>query len=106
MALITDFAIFANIQYGGYTAQSTNSYGTSDLAGLFLGLVKIPFTENAEFDSTVPVTTGYNTYYKMQGWNPITQSYEDWHSMGTPLLDPPSGHVLENIGIIGSWIDR
>lgn len=106
MALITEFAIFASINYVNYTGQSTNSYGTEDLYSLSSGLVVIPFTRDAEFDTTVPVTTGYNTYYKMQGWNPATQRYEDWHSMGTPLISPPSGHVLENIGIIGTWVDR
>lgn len=107
MALILDQSTLFNfIQYAGYTAQSTSSFGTEDLSGLLNGLVNIPFTKNTEFDTTVPVTTGYNTYYKMQGWNPISKKYEDWHSMGTPLLEPPSGNALENIGIIGTWTDR
>lgn len=107
MALVLDRSnIFNFIQFAGYTAQSTNSFGTADLEGLLTGLVSIPFTKDTELSTTVPVTTGFNIYYKMQGFNPITQEYEDWHSMDTPLLNPPSGHALENIGIVGSWIDR
>jgi len=107
MALITDQLSLLNFVYtGNYTGQSTNSLGTADLTTTLVNLIKIPFTQDTEVNTTVNVTTGYNVYYKMQGYNPITQKYEDWHSMDAPLMDPPSGHTLENISIVGTWIDR
>lgn len=89
----------------GYSGIYAGSQGASDSSSSIVG-TNISFINSVALDTTVNVTTGYNTYYKMQGFNPITQQYEDWHSMNAPLLDPPSGNALENIGIIGSWIDR
>lgn len=107
MAVILDRStIFNFIQSANFTSQSTSSFGSIDMSDILVTSVQLPTTIDVELNTTVPITTGFNTYYKMQGWNPISQKYEDWHSMGTPLLNPPSGNALENIGIIGSWIDR
>lgn len=89
----------------GYSGIYAGSQGSSDASVAITG-EGISFINSVPLDGTSNISTGYNTYYKMQGFNPITQQYEDWHSMDVPLLDPPSGNALENIGIIGSWIDR
>lgn len=107
MAIVLDRStIFNYIHTAGYTSQSTGSFGSVDVTNVLISTFQIPTTVDVEFNTTVPITPGFNTYYKMQGWNPILQVYEDWHSMGTPLLLPPSGNALENIGIIGTWTDR
>jgi len=104
MALITEQNILNLVYAAGYTGQSTGSLGSQDLtSSIGSGQTSVL---GGLFNSNANITTGFNTYYKMQGWNPFTQIYEDWHSMGTPLLDPPSGNALENIGIIGTWKDR
>lgn len=89
----------------GYSGIYAGSQGASDSSGELVG-TNISFINSVPLDSTVNVSPGYNTYYKMQGFNPATQEYEDWHSMDFPLLDPPSGHTLENISIVLTWIDR
>jgi hypothetical protein len=105
MAIAQDQStVFSFIHFASYTGQSSGSFGSNDLTSALLN--QIPTTKDGELNSTVNITFGFNTYYKMQGWNPITQRYEDWHSMGTPQLIPPSGHTLQNIGIIGTWTDR
>lgn len=57
-------------------------------------------------NTTVNLTSGFNTYFKMQGFNAATGNYEVWHSMGAPRLLPPSGDPLINISIIATWTDR
>lgn len=107
MAVVLDQStIFNFVYFGRYTSQSTGSFGSNDLTGVLVNSGQLPTTKDAELDSTVNISFGYHTYYKMQGFNPTLQVYEDWHSMDEPLLDPPSGNPLLNIGIIGSWIDR
>lgn len=107
MALITDFStLFTTVHLVKYTAQSSGTQGNQDISNFVIGLTKVQFTSDASFNSITKVTTGFNTYYKMQGYNPITQQYENWHSMGTPLLSPPSGHTLTNISVIYTWQDR
>src|SRR5574338_595752 len=102
---LTEFVPANYVHMIGYNGIYAGSQGASDSSGALTG-VNVSFIQSVPLDTTVNVSPGFNTYYKMQGYNPITQQYEDWHSMNTPLLDPPSGHALENIGIVGSWIDR
>ena len=90
----------------GYSSTYAGSQGVADATSSGIVGTNISFINSVPLDTTVNITPGFNVYYKMQGFNPITQQYEDWHSMGAPLIDPPSGHALENIGIIGTWIDR
>jgi len=103
MSTITDQStIFSLTHLAGYTGQNSGSFGTQD----FTGLTNLPFILSDGINSIAKVTTGFNTYYKVQGYNPIIQQYENWHSMGTPLLTPPSGNPLVNISIISTWTDR
>lgn len=106
MALITENFITGFILFTGYTGQSSSSQGSQDATSSFSGGNLLSSIKLTELDTTVNVSSGYNIYYKMQGYNPLTQKYEDWHSMGAPLLSPPSGHMLQNISIISSWEDR
>lgn len=107
MPIVTDFStLFTTVHYVKYTAQTTASQGTSDIQVTLIGAAQIPLSTTSNIDVTTKVTTGFHTYYKLQGFNPITQQYENWHSMDSPLLIPPSGNALQNVGIIGSWIDR
>lgn len=91
------------ISYPDRTSQATL---IEDKAAAIVALFNIPAIKVVEVDTTVHITTGFNTYFKMEGWNPITNQYETWHSMGTPLLDPPSGNTLQNIGVVMTWTDR
>lgn len=89
----------------GYSGIYAGSQGASDSSGALVS-TNTSVINSVPLDTTANITSGFNVYYKMQGFNPLTQQYEDWHSMGAPLVDPPSGNALENIGIIGTWIDR
>lgn len=60
----------------------------------------------AELNTVNKLQPIFKTYYKMQGYNPATQQYEDWHSENEPLMEPPSGNALLNISIIITWQDR
>lgn len=82
----------------GYSGIYTGSQGTSALDLSSINTVPL--------DTTANVSPSYNTYYKLQGFNPLTGQYEDWHSMNEPLFDPPSGNALLNISIVYSWVDR
>lgn len=79
---------------------------TQDFSNLLLSWNKLPFPSVAALNTTNKISTGFNTYYKMEGFNTNTNNYENWHSMGTPLLIPPSGNSLINISVVTSWIDR
>jgi hypothetical protein len=103
MSTVTDQSnLFGLIQFSGYTATNAGTFGAVDmLSPLSLSNIQI-----STFNSTALITTTFNTYYKMRGYNPITQQYEYWHCMGQPLLSSPNGHSLINITIIDSWEDR
>ena len=105
MPTLTELSIPNVVSIVTYPGIYTGSQGMTP-ADIPLTVGNQSIINSVALDITVHVSPGYNTYYKMQGWNPLTQRYEDWHSMGTPLLIPPSGHTLENISIIGSWVDR
>lgn len=57
-------------------------------------------------NTTSNLTTGFNVYFKIQGFNPATGQYEVWHCRNTPELLPPSGDPLINISIVSTWTDR
>ncbi len=57
-------------------------------------------------NTTSNLTTGFNVYFKMQGYNPATGTFETWHCRNTPQILPPSGDQLINISIVSTWIDR
>lgn len=103
MSTITDDSTFFGfgsfIQWKGQYAGST---GTQDMApvtptlmGSFVG-----------YNTNAKLTHGFNTYFKMQGFNNNTQRYEVWFSTGKPLLIPPTGNSLSNIEVVLTWIDR
>jgi hypothetical protein len=109
MAIITDESTFFNtISFVAWTGQSSSSQGTQDFSSNFTTttVVYAPVVSATELYSTAKLTHGFNTYYKMQGFNTATSRYEVWFSTNAPLLTPPSGHTLSNIEIVFSWIDR
>jgi hypothetical protein len=104
MALITDLSdVFSIVHLAGYTGQFSGTQNTLDMSA---AVGTVSFTSLGKANTTSNLTTKFNTYYKMQGFNPVTQIYENWHSMGTPLMTPPSGNALENVSIVFTWMDR
>ena len=108
MATITDEStIFGFTQLTKYTGLNSGSQGSQDFIDIFMDTVSfVPMAQVAGFNATAQLTTGFNTYFKVQGYNPLTGTYEVWHCRGTPLLLPPSGHNLLNVAVVASWIDR
>jgi hypothetical protein len=107
MATITDESNqFNTIQFIAWNSQYSASQGSQDFMGQFNTGVYDSTVVVVPFNTTILVTTTFNTYFKMQGFNTSTNSYEVWFSMGSPLLIPPSGHTLSNIEIVLTWIDR
>lgn len=108
MSTITDDNTLFNLVSTAQLGKYSGSQGNQDFAGSF-------FTPSVVYSSTAQVTPylsiaklnhGFNTYFKMQGFNTATGKYEVWFSTGQPLLLPPSGNPLSNIEIILTWIDR
>lgn len=107
MAIAKDFFNrFGLHGFAGYEAKWAGTQGDIDLTSKLLSTGRIPFVQNAAVDTTVHITTTFNTYFKMQGYNPLTLQYEIWHSQGEPLMDPPSGNTLDEVSIIATWQDR
>lgn len=109
MSTVTDESAFFNfISFLPWPGRTMASQGTQDFAPNFTTttVVYAPVVSAVEIYSTNSLTHGFNTYYKMQGFNTATSRYEVWFSVGAPLLTPPSGHTLSNIEIVLTWIDR
>lgn len=108
MSVITDEStIFSFVQSVKYTAQNSGSQGSQDFSTAFTNLnTYVPVVNILDFNTTSLTNTLFNTYFKVQGYNPITKTYETWHCRGTPLLLPPSGHNLLNISVIATWTER
>lgn len=111
MALVTDQNnLFNLIGFKDWKGQFSGSWGSQDFASSFATpestyvptIVPLPFNTRTE----PRLTHGFNTYFKMQGYNSSSSQYEVWFSRSTPLLIPPSGNALSNIEIILTWIDR
>lgn len=49
-------------------------------------------------------TSNTFTYYKMCGYYVAGSAFEAWVSTGTPAITPPSGHTLQNVFIVTTWI--
>lgn len=136
---------FQNQPYSGYTT-NWGSAQTDGTLGAFENQTYAGYTTNwGQFDGQ-PVDTSINDidmntiidhpkdqtiYYKLKGYNSITQQYESWiisHNItGRPALDgglfdpdpgreppnverdvfktPPSGNTLSNIIIVARWIE-
>lgn len=102
-----EYTIFSTTHLEAYRGQYTGSQGNQDLSNIFINNgVYDPIVNVEDFNTTSKITTGFNIYWKMEGFNPVSNKYETWHSMGTPLLIPPSGNALQNISILTMWIDR
>src|SRR5574338_346132 len=80
MPTLTELFIQNTIFSASYSGTYSGSQGISNLSSIFTEN-NDSFIKAVALDTTVNVSSGYNTYYKMQGWNPVTQKYEDWHSM-------------------------
>jgi hypothetical protein len=108
MATITDFStIFSLAQFTKYTGLYSGSQGSQDFTEMFINVTEfVPMAQLGDFNSTSQLTTGFHTYFKVQGYNPLTGTYETWHCRDVPILLPPSGHDLLNVGVVASWIDR
>lgn len=107
MALVTDQnSIFDLVEFITWKGQYSGSYGIEDFDAAFFTTFYNPTVQTEELNSTELVTTGFNTYYKLQGYNTATGRYEVWYSVGRPNLIPPSGNLLSNIEIVLIWVDR
>jgi hypothetical protein len=109
MALVTDqSSLFNFVILVPYRGQYSGSQGIQDFASSFAGptTAYVSTIQTSELNSTALVTTGFNTYYKLQGFNASTGKYEVWYSKEKPLLTPPSGNILSNIEIVLTWVDR
>lgn len=111
MSTITDENTFFNfVSFSAWHGQYAASQGTQDQASSFSSTSQNynPVVQIVDYNSnfTGKLTHGFNTYYKLQGFNTTTGKYEVWFSMGKPLLTPPSGHTLSNISVVLTWIDR
>lgn len=106
-------AAFKTIPYSGY---NTNFAGTS-----YINVSEFPTTD---IDSVIEYPKTQFVYFKLKGYNPITQNYENWiikeditsrpelfdPGRNPPSVDkdvyrkPPSGDALVNITIVARWI--
>lgn len=103
MSIILDnITLFGNVHTENNTGLWSGSQGYTDYATP----TYVPTAHVVQINTTVNVTFGFNTYFKLQGFNPITGLYETWHCMNNPVFTPPSGDTLQNVSIIGTWIDR
>jgi len=107
MALVTDqSSIFNLVSFLSWKGQYSGSHGTQAFDSAFFTTAYVPTVSTEELNSTQLVTTGFNTYYKLQGYNTNTNEYEIWYSVGKPNLIPPTGNLLSNIEIVLIWVDR
>lgn len=106
MPTITEIDIFSFVQFGGYTAQTSGTIGIEDFSNIITPDPTFSIIKVGKLNTTSNVTPGFNVYYKIQGYNSTTQKYEVWHSMGAPLMNPPSGNALTNVAVVATWIDR
>lgn len=107
MSIVLDETTFFGFTHSvGYTGQYTGSFGNQDFTSYFLSNPYLPFPKTVDFNTTSNITTGFHQYFKLEGFNPITQKYETWHCRDIPLFAPPSGNTLQNIVVVTSWIDR
>lgn len=106
MATVTEIPLLDFLHFVGYSGIYAGSQGVSDSATSALNPTNVSVINLVALDTTANVSNLFNKYYKMQGFNPSTQQYETWHCMNEPLLDPPSGNVLENVSIVSYWEDR
>lgn len=136
---------FQNKQYSGYTT-NWNSQNIDGTIGAFANQLYAGYTTNWGQYSDQPITTSsenldpntikdfpkdQTTYYKLKGYNPLTETYEVWvvsHDItGRPPLDgglfnpnpgesppnverdvfktPPSGNTLTGIIIVARWME-
>ena len=54
------------------------------------------------FNNNVDVYN-YTQYFKMRGFNTISEQYEIWTSANFSNLNPPSGNPLTDIVIVSVW---
>lgn len=107
MALITDQNLLFNfVQLEAWNGQYSGSQGTQDFDSAFFTTAYVPVVKTEDLNTTNLVTTGFNTYYKLQGFNTGTGEYEVWYSVSKPNLIPPSGALLSNIEVVSVWTDR
>lgn len=110
MATVLDESTFFNLQsFLPFKGQYDASQGTQDFGAGFITPTTSAYNPTVavvSFISYAPLTHGFHTYYKMQGFNVGSGQYEVWYSVEAPLLSPPSGHTLSNIQVVLTWIDR
>ena len=108
MSTILDQNTLFNFVQKAPLGQYSGSQGSQDFAGNFStpSVVYASTAQITPYFSIAKLTHGFNTYFKMQGFNAAAGRYEVWFSTTQPLLVPPSGNALSNIEIILTWIDR
>ena len=103
MSVVADEnTLFGQIHFEANPGLFSGSQGNADFAGTTYSSVM----HTSFLNTTVKVSFGYNTYFKLQGFNPNTGQYEIWHCMNTPVFTPPSGDNLQNVSVISTWTDR
>jgi len=110
MAIALDQNIYGFLTFLEWNGQYAANAGNDDFSSFFETPTQTygPSAQLVEYNSnlTGKLTHGFNTYFKMQGYNSSTQKHEVWFSTGKPLLTPPSGNTLSNIEVVLTWIDR
>lgn len=102
MSTVTDESTFFGFVSGiKWLGQYSASAGIQEMTN-----APAQVTNVVNYISYAKLTHGFNTYFKMQGFNNTTQKYEVWFSTGSPLLVPPSGNRLSNIEVVLTWTDR
>jgi hypothetical protein len=136
LALTTTVNSITNFPYIGYTtnfAASNEPVVEKFINGSYVGYTTnfggsaynntSEFT-NTDIDSVIDYPKAQFVYFKLKGFNPNTQTYENWiikeditsrpelfdPGRNPPTRDlgvfttPPSGHALVNIVIVARWI--
>jgi hypothetical protein len=102
MSIVLDTGLFGQVHFEIQTGLSSGSQGYLDMAtSPYVNVIHL-----VPLNTWSQLKPGYNTYYKLQGYNAATGVYEFWHCMNTPILTPPSGDTLLNVSIVATWTDR
>lgn len=106
MAIAIELSPGITIKIGNYSSQSAGSSGVLDLSASLTSSNAIPLETLGKVNTTFNTTKPLNTYYKIEGFNEITQSFETWHCQNVIQIVPPSGNILVNVSVIAIWQDR
>lgn len=135
LALTTTTNSLTNVPYIGYDTnfqavpQAMQTFSVVGYAGYTTNFAGLPYNNTGnvpvtDYDSVIEYPKNQFVYIKLKGFNPSSQTYENWiikeditsrpelfdPGRHPPTTDygvyraPPSGHALVNITIIARWI--